>query len=151
MKVEYKLLDNHVGVLLSRQPEVIEDELTICFVGAPSDSVATFSEKGGRPCLRKLTDGECTFPVRKLSGEITVSVSSVEGNALMKWICDELKFTHISKKQTLIAPNDLLLPFAVAELRLENQELRGMVAELDDKIKKLDERLESIMEGYDLT
>ena len=69
MKMEYKLLDNGVGVILTRQPEIVEDELFIDFADAPADATAIFETKGGNSYYRLLSDGLCSLPVKKIIGD----------------------------------------------------------------------------------
>ena len=40
MKMEYKVLDNGTAVILTRQPELVYDELYITFTGAPANATA---------------------------------------------------------------------------------------------------------------
>ena len=56
MMMEYKILDNGTAVVLTRQPELVYDELYIDFSGAPSGATAIF-EVGG-DSLYRLLHGE---------------------------------------------------------------------------------------------
>ena len=40
MKMEYRLLDNGKGIMLTRQPEFISGDLYISFTGAPEGATA---------------------------------------------------------------------------------------------------------------
>lgn len=52
MKMEYKILDNGTAVVLTRQPEMVYDELYVDFSGAPSGATAIF-ECGGEDVYRQ--------------------------------------------------------------------------------------------------
>lgn len=152
MKMEYKLLDNGTGVILTRQPEIVDDELYIGFAEAPADATAIFEVKGGDSYYRALSDGLCKLPASKLSGEVTVTVALMNGETpLRRWACEEFKAVKQRNGGTLIAPNDMNLPLVVVGLRLEHQELSRKNAELEAKIGELEEMLAKIMEGYDFT
>lgn len=152
MKMEYKLLDNGTGVILTRQPEIAEGELFIAFADAPAESTAIFEVKGGNSYYRMLSDGLCRLPASKLIGEVKVTVALLNGETPpRKWICEEFKASIQKNGATLIAPNDMNLPQTVVELRLENQEIRQSYKKLEEQYAELKDTLEKIMEGYDLT
>lgn len=152
MKMEYKLLDNGVGVILTRQPEIVEDELFIDFTDAPADATAIFETKGGTPYYRLLSDGLCSLPVKKIIGEVKVTVALLNGETPpRRWLCEEFKVSIQRNGGALVAPNDMNLPQTVVELRLENQEIRASYKRLEERYEELKDMLKKIMEGYDFT
>ena len=65
MQMEYKLLCDKTGVILTRQPELVTDKLFITFTGAPEGATAVFERDDGNSMYRliadegkMLTDGE---------------------------------------------------------------------------------------------
>ena len=152
MKMEYKLLDNGVGVILTRQPEIVEDELFIDFADAPADATAIFETKGGNSYYRLLSDGLCSLPIKKIVGEVKVTVALLNGETPpRRWLCEEFKVSIQRNGGALVAPNDMNLPQTVVELRLENQEIRASHKRLEERYEELKDMLEKIMEGYDFT
>ena len=148
MNIEYKLLDNQTGVILTRQPQQTK-ELSFTFLGAPSDATAIFTTESGDTLFRKLSEG-CSLPVDNLKGVICVTVAVLGAQAQPPhWICEEFVVTPLSDG-ALVSPNDMNLPQKVVDLQLENQELRESYSALNKHIKKLEERFEKLLEGYDL-
>lgn len=152
MKMEYKLLDNGVGVILTRQPEIVEDELFIDFVDAPADATAIFETKGGNTYYRLISDGLCSLPVKKIIGEVKVTVALLNGETPpRRWLCEEFKVSIQRNGGALVAPNDMNLPQRFVELKLENESIRQNQERLEGRVKELEDRLEKLLEGYDLT
>lgn len=151
MKMEYKVLNNGTAVILTRQPELVYDELYITFTGAPPDATATFETSKGAT-YRKVEGTECSIPVKLLEGEVKVSLVVLDGSARPKrWLCEEIKAVVQKNGGTLISPNDMNLPQTVVELRLEVEELRKGYENLFALYQSLEKRLEDIMEGYNIT
>ncbi len=153
MKMEYKLLDNATGVILTRQPEMVSEgeELYVQFNNNDPDATAIFERKGGDSLYRLLSDGLCSVPVAKLCGVVSVTVANLNGKTpLKRWLCEEIKVEKESGGY-LVSPNDMNLPQVVVSLRLENEELRSAQAKQEAEIQELREMLTEIMEGYNLT
>ena len=150
--IEYKLLDNHKGVILTRQPHIAADELSFSFEGAPSDATAIFEIQNGDCYYRSLSNGRCSLPLSNVSGEVKVTVALLNGETPpRRWLCEEFKADKQRNGGTLIAPNDMNLPQTVVALQLENQEIRQLFTNLKEQYDKLNAKLEKIMEGYDFT
>ena len=152
--MRYKLIDHERGVILSRSPEFCEDKLFCEIEGAPDGATAIFEHREGRmKYFRELKSGACELPLGRFdSGTLTLTVAVLDGSADPKrWLCEELRLQRLGENTVLILPNDGDLPLAVAQLRAENSDLRRDLAELEKKYKDLSDRLERIMEGYDLT
>ncbi len=148
----YKLLDNNGGVILSRQPEVVEKELTVHFDGAPENATAVFETESGDSYYRILMDGECSLPIERISGSVKVTVLILDDpTGKLRWYCEGLKADKLQSGETLITPDDMNLPDAVAALRLENQEIRKTCKDLEERFTSFEEQLERIMEGYSVT
>ena len=151
MKMEYKLLGNGSAVILTRQPEIVYDELYITFSGAPSDATAII-ETSGDSLYRKLSEGTCAVPANKLRGEVKITVAILDGTTPPKrWTCEELKAEALRDGGILVCPNDLNLPQTIFDLRIENQEIREENATIKGELAAIKKRLNEIMEAYDFT
>lgn len=152
--MRYKLIDRERGVILSRSPEFCEDKLFCEIEGAPDGATAIFEHREGRmKYFRELKSGACELPLGRFdSGTLTLTVAVLDGSADPKrWLCEELRLQRLGENTVLILPNDGDITAAITELRIENSELRRMFGDLCGKYAELSERLERIMEGYDLT
>ena len=148
----YKLLDNNVGVILSRQPELVEKELVVQFDGAPENATAVFETESGDDYYRMLVGGECSLPIERIKGSVKVMVLILDDpSGKNRWHCEGLKADKLQSGETLISPDDMHLPDTVTALRLENQEIRKAYKDLEDRFVRLEERLERIMQGYSVT
>lgn len=151
MKLKYKILDNGTAVILTRQPDIVYDELQVDFLGAPIGATAIF-ESNGVSMYRLLYDGTCSIPSNRLDGVITVTLALLDGSASpRRWICEEIMAKREKNGGTLISPNDMDLPARYVELKLENEEIRKEIKLFGARIEKLNGRLETLLEGYDLT
>mgnify|MGYP000764053941 CR=1 FL=1 len=83
MKMEYQLLNNYTGVVLTREPEFICDELYITFTGAPANATAIFERADGESAYRDLSEGLCGLDTDFLRGSIKVTVVVLNGLSLI--------------------------------------------------------------------
>lgn len=143
MGMRYKLLKNGEGVILSRQPDVVMDELAILFEDAPCGATAIFENEAGESYYRELLDGTCTIPL--LPGVTTVSVTTFEGDGT-RFLCESIVARLLRGGEMLVAPDDMNLPNVVAELRIQNQILSESVEKLSDLPKKVERLLSRIRE-----
>lgn len=152
MIMNIKLLDNSKGVILTRQPEIVYDNLYLSFTGAPQFSTAIFDRNDGESIYRSLEDGQCSVPERFLQGEIKVTVVVFDGTVNPdKWVCEGLKITKQKKGGVLVSPNDMNIPEQMVELQIELQEMRKKDKEQSEKISELNKKIEKLLEGYDIT
>lgn len=154
MKMEYKILrDFKKGILLTRQPEIVSDELIITFSDAPDDAVAIFeSYATGDSIYRTLQDKTCSVPMGFLKGEISVHVTVMDGKtAAPVFVCEELKAEPVQGSGVLILPNDSNLTKIVAEIQLDMQEIKNELKTVTEKYSELDKKLVKLLEGYDIT
>lgn len=149
--MEYKVFDNGTAVVLTRHPEIAYDKLNIDFSDAPSGATAIF-ECGGDSFYRLLDGVTCSVPVGKLDGVVKVTVAILDGSASpRKWSCEELLAEKLESGGTLISPNDMNLPQRFVELKMENQNIRQHNERIELRLKSLEDRLEKLLEGYDIT
>ncbi len=151
MNMEYKLLDNGKGFILTRQPEIVQRHLFITFSGAPENATAIFEKADGDSLYRQLQDNTCGLPAHFLDGNIKVSVTVLDGSKnAPQWRCEEIK----ALKQTngvLVCPNDMNIPAQMVEIQLEQQTIKEELVKLTDNYSELNKKLEKLLEGYDIT
>lgn len=148
--MEYRLLNDGQGVILTRQPKTVDGDLRVTFRGAPDGAVALFAS-GDVKCFRTISDGACEVPRNLLGGAVSVSVICYDGTVRPRgWTCEGIFVTKLESGKLLVAPDDNNLPLEVVNLKIANHELREDLAELEEKFNKLSEKFTSMMEGYDL-
>lgn len=147
--MKYVLLKNEKGVITSRQPEVVKEEMRFEFQDAPAEAVAVF-DGGERTYYRELSDGICSIPPAEGSFHVTVAVmsGSLSGR---RWSCESIRCTKLSSGEILIAPDDADLPAKMTEIFLECDSLRERLSAGESEIARLREQMERLMEGYDIT
>lgn len=152
VKLQYKLLDNENGIILSRQPIVVSKEMTVSFSDAHLATTAIFETEKHETYYRELSSGVCSLDVSGITGTLKVTAVQIDDRARpLRWFCEELKLTRLDSGEILVAPNDTNIVQTVANLRLENQDIRDKLKSLSNKYDDLEDRLERIMEGYDVT
>lgn len=151
MKMEYKLLKKNRGVILTRQPELIKDELIITFAGAPDKATAIFDNSNGGSLYRQLEDGTCAVPASFLTGETRVTVTLLDGSSnTPKWACEGIKGTE-TKGGVFVCPNDMDVPSKIADVLIAQDEITEKIDELMKMYSGLDSKLNKLLEGYDIT
>ena len=147
--MKIKLLDNGTGVIITRQPFITHEDEVIEFNGYPENAVVIY-DKGNAQFYRDIKEGKAELPFKILNGviKITVAVINTPG---VKWTCEELIADELENGGVLIAPNDMNLPQTVVELKLENEALRKDNEEIRRILKEFEDKLQGILEGYDIT
>ena len=147
----YKIFDNDTGVILSRNPVTVYDDLSVSFSGAPENATAIFDTENAS-LYRPLTDGACTVPADVLIGAIRVTVVVFDGSACSRrWPCEELFAEKLRDGGTLVFPNDMNLPQRFVELKKENDDIRQSQKRIEERLAELEDRIERLLDGYDLT
>lgn len=151
MNMEYKLLDNGKGLILTRQPEIVQRHLFITFSGAPKNATAIFEKVDGDSLYRQLQDDTCGLPAHFLDGDIKVSVTILDGSSnAPKWRCEEIK-AQKQESGVLVCPNDMNIPIQMVEIQLEQQKINENINKLVENYSELNKKLEKLLEGYDIT
>jgi hypothetical protein len=147
-KIKIKLLNNGKAVILTRQPIVVYNELCLSASEAPQNT--SLSVRTPTTSLyRELSGGECVLPASKLNGVLSLYFTVVDDSVpLKKWYCEEMKAERLKDGGVLICPNDFNLPQAVADLLVENDEIRKEYKDIKDCLKKTNERVDKIFEAY---
>ena len=150
MNMEYKLLDNKKGLLLTRQPEIIQQHLLITFSGAPENATAIFENGNGDSLYRLLQDNTCSLPARFLEGDIKVSITILDTSHKPPiWRCEEIK-TQKQNTGVLVSPNDMNLPQQMIEIQLEQQKITDTIGILTGQLLEFDKKLKKLLDGYDI-
>jgi hypothetical protein len=150
MKLKYKLLDKGEGILITRQPLLVEEEIYVSFSGTPPNATAIFSTSEAS-FYRNLVNGGCTAPINKMNGEVSVTVCVLEGSgAGQKWTCEGLKCDKHKDGGTVLFPNDMNIPEKFAKIEIEFDEHKKHCIQIEEKLKNLENKLSEILEGYDL-
>lgn len=148
--MEYKLLNNNKGVILTRQPEFVDDTLYITFSGAPENATAILEKQNGDSLYLKLEDNTCAVRNSFLEDILKITLVVLDGRPnSLKWVCEEIKITK-HNNGVFVCPNDMNLPGTVVEVLVELHEMRGYMRKLDDKYSELNKKLEKLLEGYDI-
>ena len=151
MNMEYKLLKNNRGVILTRQPELINDELIITFTGAPNKATAIFDNGDSGSIYRLLKDSSCAVPAAFLTGETRVTVALLDGAAdAPKWACEGIKGTK-TKDGIFVCPDDMDVPSKIADVLIAQDEITDKISELMKMYSGLESKLNKLLEGYDIT
>lgn len=156
MNMEYKLLDDNTGIILTRNPEKVSKNLFITFTGAPADATVIFENREGDSLYRKLEDNMCAVPTRFLcpilEDAIKVTVCILDGVSKDRWKCEEIKTgLLVSTNEVLVQPNDMNIPQQMIDLKLELQEMKTKQKEQQEEISELNNKLNRLLEGYDIT
>ena len=152
--MRYKLLDNERGVIVSRTSEVCSDKLNVEFEDVPAGATAIFEHPEGRvKQFAEISSGTCFLPLDRFKdGRITLAVAILDGSAdPQRWLCEEFLLKRLGDGSVLVSPNDGDLPLEVSLIKVELCEIRRELFNLAKKQSELSMKLESIMEGYDLT
>ena len=147
--MQYKLLNNNKGILLTREPEVIADKLSLAFLGAPENATAIFEKENGGSMYKPLENGSCALPADFLSGKIAVTVVVLNGELNPpKWSCEGIK--AVKEDDVLIVyPNDLDAQHRIVGLELAQNDLREEIKTLKEKFTELNDKFNKLVEGYD--
>ncbi len=146
--MKYRLLNNKKGVLLTRAPEEIGEHLRLTFEG-PDEKMQAVINTGDRVIYRDLHGGECEIHRDLIEeGRMLLSVRERETSSTPV-VCDRL-FIIRTGDVLIVMGDELEREAIIAGLRIENDELNTRLADAEEKIKQLTERLEEIYDGYEL-
>lgn len=147
--MNYTLLNNKKGIVLSRKPEIVKGDLLVRFYGAPEGVTAIFEREDGESLYRALTGEECTVPAGFLRGKLRVYIAALSGNPRApRWVCEGL-LAETEHGVTVVAPDDEELEQRFIEMQIEESAMRETIGNLFKEVEDLKAQLEKIMEGYD--
>ena len=149
--MQYILLKNGKGIIHSDSRKSAENEITLTFTNAPSNSTAIFGTSKGQ-IYRRLSEDkhECSLNCESISGVVTVgiSTSNVENGEPQRWYCESLLVTEEKDGRKLNSPlNDFgkEIEFLYLELEIVQKHLK----ELTEKMSSLEKQLEDTLDGHD--
>ena len=150
MEMKYRLLDNQTGVIVGRNPVLLQGKLTLSFPEV-TEKLMVALENQGEFYYRELQNARCELNVGKLRGVVKVTLfdNMAPIAKRRKWVCEELYIDH-TENGVWVYP-DANLPQAVMDLRLENEQIRHELAAFRLSFKALEERFDRLVEGYDIT
>lgn len=105
--MEYRLLCDGDGIILTREPELVHGELYISFKGAPDRATAIFERDDGESAYRALSDGVCAIESGWLGGSMKVTVAVLDGSMrAQRWRCERFRALVQKGGGVLIYPDD---------------------------------------------
>lgn len=149
--MEYKILNNDTGVILTREPELISDNLYITFTGAPARATAIFERDDGESAYRELSEDLCGLSKDFLRGTFKVTIALLDGSVKPKrWFCEGICALPQKDGRVLVRPDDLDIQRKIVALQVENSELKAAICEQAGKYSELEKKLNKLLEGYDI-
>lgn len=149
--MEYKLLCNNIGIISTREPELISGTLFVSFEGAPDNATAIFEREDGESAYRLLSDGLCGVESEWLRGSIKVTVALLIGSMeAERWPCEGFYAKQQGGGKVLIYPDDMDVREKIVRLQEGSSNLKREVGKLSDKVSELEMRIEKLLEGYDI-
>jgi hypothetical protein len=138
------------GVMLSRQALVLDERqpLVICFDGVET-ATAIINYECGDTVYRDLANGYCSIDNSTIpDGDIRITLAILDGSG-KRWACDGLKAMRVGGC-LIVSPNEVSVPEKVAKSELDIQEIKSELAVLRNIVNDINERITTILEGYDL-
>lgn len=155
--MEYKLLKNKKGIILTRKPEVLSGDLWLTFSGQPEigTAEAVFKNSNNNELYRVLADGSCIVPKDFLEvGEISVRVAlSPEGrnrNESQIYVCENVSVQLLKSGEHLVCPADYDLPDRTVKTELAIGKILDEITTVKQRLDGLETKLSQLLEGYDI-
>lgn len=157
MGIMYKLLNCNIGLITTREHELISDTLKITFIGAPQTALAIFEREDGESAYRNLSDGACELNKTFLRGSIKVTVTRNSSANSTKWVCEGINAIALDDGNVLVCPNDTDIQKRVVALEIDIANLNDNLTStlellamcMDDMNKKLEKRIVRLEELTD--
>lgn len=150
--IRYRFFGAGMTTITTRQPVIIPsaEKLCLCFDGKPEEATTAILQAGAHEMYLTLTDACAVLQAGRLSGNIKVTLAAIDSSARPQvWKCEEISTTPC-EGGILIAPNDMNMPERFTELKKENEEIRAELGKVKAEISALQNRIERMLEGYDL-
>lgn len=149
--MRYKLLNNNIGIIISRKPETFLDNVIIEFVEAPESATAILTNQYGEKSYLKLQEGKCTFARKYFQGSIKVALAVLNGSVhAPKWTCEGFYIEPLDNGMALVYPDDADIQGEIGKLQEAVSTIETAIGELTLKINELEKRLDKMLEGYDI-
>ena len=138
------LLDNYKGVIVDRTPFIATDTLDI-EIDADGKTLVVAC-KDGITHYCGIKDGKCTISTDDFDDIVRLYVKDF-GKTITTWKCESIKCQKVTDG-ILIAPNDADLPNEFARLQLDYQEVCNNMKRLEEYIRAVDKKIDSMVEGW---
>jgi hypothetical protein len=149
--IKYKLLSTSKGIILDRTPKKNVKTVGLKFDIYDKDATVIFGFEDGTNSYKPIEDGICKLSLEGKEGSIAISVAILNGDANpKKWVCEALKVIPLPEGKYIVIPDDQDVRQLVADLCLENETIRGQFSALTKDVKNLSDKLDALMDGYDL-
>lgn len=149
--MRYKLLNNNIGIIISRKPETFLDNIIIEFVEAPESATAILTNNYGERSYLKLQEGKCAFATKYFQGPIKVTLAVFNGSVhAPKWTCEGFYIEPLDNGMVLVYPDDADIQGKIGKLQEAVSTIETAIGELTLKINELEKRLDKMLEGYDI-
>lgn len=140
------------GFLFPRIPVICEagNAIHVEFIGVPEGATAVFRcDEDGSAAYRDLVSGACEFDPSLMSGTVSVSVNMFDGS-MREWKCDKILVQKAGTSNVVSACEG---GFAeqLTVLRMEMEKQNKKVSEIKGRVAMLADRIETMLEGYDIT
>lgn len=138
------------GVMLSRQALVLDERqpLMLYFEGVET-ATAIINYECGETVYRDLVNGSCSVENSTIpDGDIRITLALLDGSG-KRWACDSLKAMRVGGS-LLVSPNEVTLPEKTARNELDIQSIKEELAALREFVEKINDRITTMLEGYDL-
>ena len=144
------LLNNYTAVIVDRSAQIAGDEIDLEVGGVeiPNGSSLVAMCGNGISHYQEIKDGRCTLPTKHLDGVIPIFIK-VFDEKVLTWKCEALYCQRLADG-VLVSPNDSDLPEEFAKLKLENDEIRNYIRELEDHILKFNKELNDMKRGWNV-
>jgi len=146
--MKYKLMTTGKGIIVTRKPKFYLGDIEFIFEGAPPGSTVIFKDSEKKEFYRLMEDGVAVLDGKKIKGTTAVTVISKDRKRV--WNCESFNAdAHFDG--VLIMPDDADLQAEIAQLKIEEEEMRACMASFTKGLDELKEKYEKLTEGYDFT
>ena len=141
---------NAKGFINTRKPQLVQHNLELSFCGIDSDNItAIFTNELGDSLYRTLVDGLVTIPKDFLYGEIKVSAYAINPNsASVKYECEPICVER-AEGAVWVYVESLDYQEQVVKLYEELKVVVDSMTEYSNKIKQLDDKISTLIDGHD--
>ena len=149
--MKYRLLRNNIGIIATREPELVAGTLRVSFADVPDGMTAIFEREDGQNVYRALSDGACGVESVWLRGSIKVTVALLIGSmGAERWPCEGFYAKPQDGGSVLIYPDDMDVREQIVRLQEWQSTLKKEMEKLEEKQAELETRFEKMLEGYDI-
>ncbi len=147
-KTKYRLCDNGRGVLMTREPVLIEGELKLELEGV-IDGYTAVIRSGESVFYRPVKDGSCEIDASKLaSGAVQISLAK-DDEVKPTWTLDEL-YSVCAGNVAVVSGNTLEYDRLLSEQRVEMDALRADMLLFKAELEQFRKDFDAVYKGYEI-